>query len=201
MAIQYIDDVELEGKRVIARFDFNVPLAKDGSGKITDTTRVDAALKTVRYILDQKPSKLILMSHLGRPKGEVKKELSLEPVAAYLAECLDEDVVLSESLTGPGLQQLLKLNESRILLLENIRFSEKETKNDKEFAKSLASLADIFVNDAFGTAHRAHASTNGIVAYANKSVGGFLLKKEVEASTRFLKHQRNLLLRSWVEQR
>lgn len=186
MALKYVDEVALEGKRVIARFDFNVPLDKNGSGKITDTTRVDAALETIRYILSKNPSKLILMSHLGRPKGEVKKELSLEPVASYLADQLDEDVVLSESLTGTGLQQLLKLNQSRILLLENIRFSDKETKNDKEFAKSLASLAEVYVNDAFGTAHRAHASTNGIVAYAGTSVGGFLLRKEVQALNQVL---------------
>lgn len=183
MAIKYIDDVEveIEGKRVIARFDFNVPLDKK-TGKITDTTRIDRALETIQYILERNPKNLILMSHLGRPKGEVKPELSLEPVATYLADKIGEDVVLTESCVDRAIKPLLDLPQTRVVLLQNLRFHPQEKKNDPEFAQKLASYGDLYVLDAFGTAHRKHASTYGIMRYfKNKSLGGFLMKSEIEA--------------------
>lgn len=189
MALKYVDEIELKDKRVIARFDFNVPLSKDGNREITDTTRVDRALPTIKHILDQGASKLILMSHLGRPKGKPNPEFSLEPVATYLAEQLGQDVVLTESCTDRGIKTLLKLNETKIVLLENLRFHPEETGNDHEFAKTLASYADIYVNDAFGTAHRKHASTYEINAFfKNNAVGGFLLKKEIEALSKVVEN-------------
>ncbi len=181
MAIKYIDEMELEGKKVIARFDFNVPLDKE-TGKITDTTRIDRALPTIKYILEQKPKNLVLMSHLGRPKGEVKAELSLEPVATYLAEKLDEDVTLTESCVDRGIKPLMDLPGTRIVLLQNLRFHPEEKNNDPDFARKLASYGEVYVNDAFGTAHRKHASTYGIIAYfKDKACGGFLMKSEIEA--------------------
>lgn len=180
MALKFVDELELEGKRVLARFDFNVPLSEDGS--ITDTTRIDMALPTIKYILENGCEKLILMSHLGRPKGKPAKEFSLEPVATYLAEQLEEDVVLTESATDRGIKTLLGLSETRIVLLENLRFHPEEEANDHEFAKLLASYGDIYVNDAFGTAHRKHASTYELNAFfKGRAVGGFLLKNEIEA--------------------
>ncbi len=181
MAIKYVDEMELEGKKVIARFDFNVPLDKT-TGKITDTTRIDRALPTIKYILEHKPKNLVLMSHLGRPKGEVNPGLSLEPVATYLAEKIGEDVVLTESCTDRGIKPLMDLPQTRIVLLQNLRFHAEEKNNDPEFARKLASYGDIYVNDAFGTAHRKHASTYGIIAYfKDKACGGFLMKSEIEA--------------------
>ena len=182
MALKYVDEIELKGKKVIARFDFNVPLDKEDRSKITDTTRIDEALETIRYILDQGCSKLILMSHLGRPDGEVNKKYSLEPVAAYLAEHLGQEVTLTESCLDRGIKTLLTLNTNNIILLENLRFHKEEEAGDTEFAKALSEYADIYVNDAFGTAHRKHASTYQINAYfKNRAVGGFLLKKEIQA--------------------
>lgn len=190
MAIKYIDidqdkgEMGIEGKRVIARFDFNVPLDKT-TGKISDTTRIDRALPTIKYILEHKPKNLILMSHLGRPKGEVKAEFSLEPVATYLAEKLGEDVILTESCTDRAIKPLLDLPRTRVVLLQNLRFHPEETKNDPEFARTLASYGDIYVNDAFGTAHRKHASTYGIIAYfKDHAYAGFLMKSEIEALTK-----------------
>ena len=182
MALKFIDEIDLNGKRVIGRFDFNVPLSKDGQAEIKDSTRIDLALQTIKYILDNGASKLILMSHLGRPKGEIKKELSLEPVAHYLAKELNEEVVLTESCIDEGIKNILDLNKERIILLENLRFHKEETANDRDFAKTLSTYADVYVNDAFGTAHRKHASTYEINAYFKQSaVGGFLLRKEIEA--------------------
>lgn len=187
MALKYVDEIDLKNKKVIARFDFNVPLSKDGSGKISDATRIDRALPTIRYILAQGPKKLILMSHLGRPKaGEDNSAFTLEPVGNYLSEALNEDVTMTQTCTDAGIKTLLDLNTNRVILLENVRFHKEETKNDSEFSKILASYADIYVNDAFGTCHRKHASTYGIVAHMPKgqAVGGFLLRKEIEALTR-----------------
>jgi len=186
MAIKYIDEADLKGKKVIARFDFNVPL--DSHHQITDTTRIDESLPTIRYILEKGASKLIMMSHLGRPKaGKFAKEFSLEPVAKYLASKLEQEIVLSESSVDSGVKSLLTLNETKIVLLENIRFHKEETDNDLEFAKKLASYADIYVNDAFGTSHREHASVYGITKYfEKKSYGGFLLKREVEALSKIM---------------
>ncbi len=185
MALNFVDQIELTGKNVVARFDFNVPL----NGKeITDTTRIDLALDTISHILENGAKKLILMSHLGRPKGERKEEFSLEPVAKYLAEKLKEDVILSESAVDRGIKTLLGLNESRIILLENLRFHPEEEANDHEFAKTLASYGDIYINDAFGTAHRKHASTYQIAAFFGdqQRAGGFLLRKEIEALTQIV---------------
>lgn len=180
MAIKYVDEADFSGQRVIARFDFNVPLNKQG--EITDPTRIDRALSTIRLILEQSPKTLVLMSHLGRPKGEVKKEYSLEPVAKYLAEVLKEDVVLTESCLDQGIRTLLDLPKTKIIMLENLRFHSQETNNDPEFARKLSTYGDLYVNDAFGAAHRKHASTYGINSYfKNKAFGGLLLKKEIQA--------------------
>ncbi|EQC44167.1 phosphoglycerate kinase [Bacteriovorax sp. DB6_IX] len=182
MAIQYIDSVDLTDKNVVARFDFNVPLDKNDPTKITDTTRIDNALETIKTILDNGANKLVLISHLGRPKGTVKKEFSLEPVATYLADKLGEDVVLSESCLDRGIKTLLTLNESRVILLENVRFHPEETKNDREFARKLSEYGDIYVNDAFGTAHRKHSSTYEINAFfKRRAYAGKLIKRELEA--------------------
>lgn len=182
MALRFIDQIDLNEKKVVARFDFNVPLDKENPSKILDTTRIDLALKTIRYILENGAKKLVIMSHLGRPEGKREPKLSLEPVAKYLAEQLGEDVLLSESAIDRGIKTLLVLNESKIILLENLRFHPEETKNDQEFANILASYGDIYVNDAFGTAHRKHASTYQINHFfKGKAVGGFLLKSEIEA--------------------
>lgn len=184
MAIQYIADADITGKKVVARFDFNVPLNKE-TGEITDTTRVDRALETIKLILEKEPKKLILMSHLGRPKGEVKKEFSLEPVAKYLAERLNEDVLLTESALDRSIKTFLSLSDNRIILLENLRFHKEETACDSKFAKTLASYGDVFVHDAFGTAHRKHASTYEIIrSFPRAAYAGEILRKEVEALTK-----------------
>ena len=187
MALNYIDEIEVQDQVVLARFDFNVPLSKKDNSTITDTTRIDLALETIKYLLENGAKKLILMSHLGRPKGKVNMDYSLEPVATYLAKKLEEDVILTESCLDRGIKTLLTLNESRIILLQNLRFHPEEEKGDTEFAKTLASYADIYVNDAFGTAHRKHASTYAINAYfKNKAYGGFLLRKEINALSKII---------------
>lgn len=187
MALTFVDEIEVKDKNVIARFDFNVPLDSKDRSVITDTTRIDMALETIQYLLDNGAKKLILMSHLGRPKGKIKPEYSLEPVATYLAEKLKEDVILTESCLDRGIKTLLTLNESRIILLQNLRYHPEEEEGSAEFAKSLAAYGDIYVNDAFGTAHRKHASTYTINAYfKNRAVGGFLLKREIQALTKIV---------------
>lgn len=186
MAIKYIHDFDFAGKKVICRCDFNVPL--DKSGKITDTTRIDSSLETIRFILEKGASKLILMSHLGRPKGAFEKKYSLEPVASYLADKLGTEVVLTESCLDRGIKTLMTLPETKVILLENLRFHPEEEANDHEFSKRLASYADVYVNDAFGTAHRKHASTYGInAAFKGKALAGFLLEKEIVALDKILK--------------
>lgn len=181
MAIQYIDQAELEGKKVIARFDFNVPLNKE-TKEITDTSRIDLALPTIKYLIDNGVTKLILMSHLGRPKGEPNKDFSLEPVATYLAEQLGQEVVLTESAIDNGITELLRLKEIKIVLLENLRFHPEEEKNSEGFASQLASYADLYVNDAFGVSHRKHASVHAIHKFFNKKAyAGYLIKKEIES--------------------
>lgn len=171
-----IRDVDLKGKRVLVRVDFNVPL-KDGV--ITDDTRIRAALPTVRYLLEQGAA-CILCSHLGRPKGKPALEYSLKPVASRLAELLGMPVTFATDTIGPDAHaKAEKLQPGEILLLENTRFQAEETDNDTAFARELASLGDVFVNDAFGTAHRAHASTEGVTHFL-PSVAGFLMEKEIE---------------------
>lgn len=172
-----VKDVDLTGKKVIVRVDFNVPLDKQGN--ITDDARITASLPTITYILEQKPRVLILMSHLGRPKGEVKKEYSLAPVAQYLQEALPGGVTFLNDCIGDTVQGAVAgVPAGSVILLENLRFHKEEEKNNLEFAKALADLADIYVNDAFGSAHRAHASTEGITKYI-PAVAGFLLDKEI----------------------
>jgi phosphoglycerate kinase len=172
-----IRDVDLKGKTVIMRVDFNVPLDKEGN--ITDDTRIRAALPSIQYILEQN-TKLILMSHLGRPKGQVKEELRLTPVSARLSELLGKEVIQSKDSIGEETKKIVSgMQAGDVMLLENLRFHKEEEENDPEFSKALADYADIYVNDAFGTAHRAHASTEGIAHYL-PAVGGFLIEKEIE---------------------
>ena len=171
-----VRDIDLKDKKVIVRCDFNVPL--DENGKITDNRRIVGALDTIKYLLEQN-AKIILISHLGRPKGEVKPEFSLKPVAEELSRLLGKDVKLASDIIGESAKTLTsKMKSGDIVLLENIRFDAREEKNDLEFAKQLASMAEIYVNDAFGTAHRAHSSTAGIAQYL-PAVSGFLMEKEL----------------------
>jgi len=171
-----VKELDLKGKKVIMRADFNVPL--DEQMNITDDMRIQAVLPTITYVLKQEPAKLILMSHLGRPKGELVDSMRLNPVAVKLQDLMGEDVLMLDDCIGSDVKQTIDGCSQRIVLLENLRFHKEETKNDPEFAKQLASLADFFVNDAFGTAHRAHASTEGITHYLT-SAAGFLLEKEM----------------------
>ncbi|MBF0531702.1 MAG: phosphoglycerate kinase [Candidatus Omnitrophica bacterium] len=172
-----VRDIDLKGKKVIMRCDFNVPL--DEARKITSDMRIKAAVPTIKYILEQKPAKLILMSHLGRPDGEVIEEDRLTPVGERLAQLLGEPVLKLDDCVGDIVKNSIAKCPGRVVLLENLRFHQGETKNDPGFAKQLAELADVYVNDAFGTAHRAHASTQGITRYL-PSVAGFLLEKELQ---------------------
>lgn len=175
MDIRTVKDMDLQGKRVLIRVDFNVPLK---AGAVTDATRIERALPTIRYILEQPGASLIVMTHLGRPKGERNEEFSLKPVAAKFSEVLGKPVAMAPDCIGAKVEALAKaLNPGEVLLLENVRFYSEETENDPAFAKSLASLGDVYVNDAFGTAHRAHASTEGITKFL-PSAAGFLIEKE-----------------------
>ena len=172
-----VKDIDLKGKKVFVRCDFNVPM--DENQNITDNTRIVAALPTIKYLLEQN-CKIILASHLGRPKGEVKPEFSLKPVAKELSKLLGKEVIMANDVIGEdAMTKASNLKEGEIMLLENVRFHREETDNDPEFAKKLASMAEIFVNDAFGTAHRAHASTTGIADYI-PGVAGFLIEKELK---------------------
>ncbi|MEI6330792.1 MAG: phosphoglycerate kinase [Pseudanabaena sp. ELA645] len=168
---------DLSGKKVLVRVDFNVP--QDETGKITDDTRIRAALPTINYLIEA-GARVILTSHFGRPKG-VTESLRLNPVAVRLSELLGKPVLKTDDCIGDEVAaQVNALNNGDVALLENVRFYPEEEKNDPEFAKKLASLADIYVNDAFGTAHRAHASTEGVTKYLSTSVAGFLLDKELQ---------------------
>ncbi|MDO5014692.1 MAG: phosphoglycerate kinase [Clostridia bacterium] len=172
-----IEDVDITGKKVFVRCDFNVPLDKDLN--ITDDTRIIKALPTIKYLLKNN-AKVILASHLGRPKGEKKEEFSLKPVAKRLSELLDMPVQMADDVIGDKVSNMAnKLDDGQVMLLENVRFYKEETDNDPEFAKKLANLADLYVNDAFGTAHRAHASTEGITHYL-PAVCGYLIQNEIE---------------------
>ncbi|MCR5146861.1 MAG: phosphoglycerate kinase [Clostridia bacterium] len=171
-----VKDIDVKGKKVIVRCDFNVPL--DENKNITDNRRIVSALDTIKYLLDNN-AKVILMSHLGRPKGEVKPEFSLKPVANELSKLLGKEVKLATDIIGESAKTLTsEMAEGDVVLLENVRYDAREEKNDLEFAKELASMADIYVNDAFGTAHRAHSSTAGIAEFL-PAVSGFLMEKEL----------------------
>ena len=172
-----VKDIDLKGKKVFVRCDFNVPL--DEQGNITDNRRIVGALPTIKYLLEQN-CKIILSSHLGRPKGEFKKEFSLEPVAKELSKLLGKEVKLAKDVIGESAKQLTQnMKEQEIVLLENVRFDAREEKNDESLSKEFANMAEVFVNDAFGTAHRAHASTEGVTKYL-PAVSGFLIEKELE---------------------
>jgi len=172
-----ISDLEIEGKKVLIRCDFNVPL--DDKGRIIDDTRIKAVLPTIRYALGRDCA-VILMSHLGRPKGKVDPKLSLQPVAERLGELLNIEVRKAPDCVGPDVEEMAReLKGGEVLLLENLRFHSAEEANDEKFAQQLASVADVFVQDAFGTVHRAHASTAGVPRYL-PSCAGFLLQKEIK---------------------
>ena len=171
-----VRDIDLKNKKVLVRCDFNVPM--DENRNITDNRRIVAALPTIKYLLEQN-CKIVLCSHLGRPKGEFKEEFSLKPVAKELSRLLGKDVIMANDVIGPDAKNKAEnLKNGEIMLLENVRFHREETDNDPNFSKELASFGEIFVNDAFGTAHRAHASTEGVSHYL-PSVSGFLIEKEL----------------------
>ena len=177
MSKKTIKDIDLKGKKVLVRCDFNVPM--DEERNITDNTRIVAALPTIKYLLENNCA-IILCSHLGRPKGEVKPEFSLKPVAKELSKLLDKEVIMANDVIGEDAKQKAEnLKPGQIMLLENVRFHREETDNNPEFAKQLASMAEIYVNDAFGAAHRAHASTAGVAEYL-PAVSGFLIEKELK---------------------
>ena len=171
-----VEDLDVAGKKVLVRCDFNVPLS---DGKITSDKRIVASLPTIKYLI-KNGAKVILCSHLGRPKGEFKPEFSLAPVAARLSELLGQEVKMAKDVVGESAQSLAaSLKDGEVMLLENVRFHKEETKNDPEFSKKLASLADLYLNDAFGSAHRAHSSTTGVADYL-PSACGYLIQKEIE---------------------
>ncbi|BAZ44077.1 phosphoglycerate kinase [Chondrocystis sp. NIES-4102] len=173
-----LTEADVSGKRVLVRADFNVPL--DDSGKITDDTRIKAALPTIND-LTSKGAKVILCSHMGRPKGEAKDKLRLTPVAERLSELLGQDVTKCDDCIGDSVASTVEgMSNGQVILLENLRFHNEEEANDPEFAKQLAANADLYVNDAFGTAHRAHASTEGVTHYLSPSVAGYLIEKELD---------------------
>ena len=173
-----VKDIDVNGKKVLVRCDFNVPIDSE-TGKITDNRRIRAALSTIQYLLDHN-AKVILCSHLGRPKGEFNLKYSLKPVAEELSKLLNKDVKLAKDVIGESAKELTSnMKEGDIVLLENVRFHKEEEQNDPEYSKALASMAEIYVNDAFGTAHRAHSSTTGVADYL-PAVSGFLIEKELE---------------------
>ncbi len=172
-----VKDIDLKGKKVLVRCDFNVPM--DESKNITDNTRIVAALPTIKYLLENNCA-VILSSHLGRPKGEFNEKYSLKPVAEELSKLLDKEVIMAKDVVGEdAVKKASDLQQGQVMLLENVRFHREETDNDPEFAKKLASMAEVYVNDAFGAAHRAHASTAGVAAYL-PAVSGFLIEKELK---------------------
>ena len=178
-----VEDIDVAGKKVLVRCDFNVPF--DAEGNISDPKRIDEALKTIKYLVSQK-AKVILCSHLGRPKGEFNMKYSLAPVAKYLSNALGQEVKMASDVVGESAKSIAaSLQDGEVELIENVRFHKEEEKNDPAFAKELASLADIYVNDAFGTAHRAHASTAGVADYL-PAVCGYLIQKEITIMGRAL---------------
>jgi phosphoglycerate kinase len=182
MTVLSIRDIDITGKRVLFRFDFNVPL--DENGAVKDDTRIRRSLPTILYAIER-GAKSILTSHLGRPKGEVRPEMSLKPVAAKLRELLGRQVAFVDDCIGPKVKEAVQaLSNGGVLLLENLRFHGGETKNDPEFSMQLASIADVYVNDAFGTAHRAHSSTVGVADLVKEKAAGFLMKEELDNLTK-----------------
>ena len=180
-----VEDIDVTGKRVLVRCDYNVPF--DSEGNITDTKRIDESIKTLRYLIDHN-AKVIICSHRGRPKGTVKPELSLAPTIPYLSKVLGQQVQMATDVVGESAKALCSnLQEGQVIMLENVRFEKGEEANDPAFAKELASLADIYVNDAFGTSHRAHASTAGVAAYL-PAVCGYLIQKELQVLGNALNH-------------
>ncbi len=172
-----IEDIDLKNKKVLVRCDFNVPM--DEEKNITDNTRIVAALPTIKYLLENNCA-IILCSHLGRPKGEFKQEFSLKPVAKELSKLLNKEIIMANDVIGEDAKSKAKnLQNGQIMLLENVRFHREETDNDPEFSKQLASMAEVYVNDAFGAAHRAHSSTSGVAQYL-PAVSGFLIEKELK---------------------
>lgn len=184
--MKFIDQLDLKGKRVLCRFDYNVPL--DAMQNITDDTRIRASLPTINYALDE-GAKVIIMSHLGRPKGKRKPELSLTPVCKRLSRLLQKEVKMANDCIGPEVEHLVaSMKPGDVLMLENLRFHPEEEKNDEGFAKKLASLADVYIDDAFGNAHRAHASNVAITKFVKECAGGFLMKKELNYFQRCLEN-------------
>ncbi len=184
MTKRSITDLALAGRRVLIRVDFNVPIK---NGEIKEDTRIRASLPTIKYAIDKGASSIVLCSHLGRPKGKPAPEYSLRPVAARLSDLIGRPVVFAEDCIGePAQKAIEKAGPGGVVLLENLRFHPEEEKNDPGFAKALASLADVYVNDAFGSAHRAHASTEGIVRFVKEAAAGFLLAAEIEHLSRVL---------------
>jgi phosphoglycerate kinase len=175
--MKYIDEMDLKGKRVLFRFDFNVPL--DGNQNITDDTRIRSVLPTINYALDEN-AKIIVVSHLGRPKGQFAEKMSLAPVAKRLSRLLGKNVTLTKDVIGPEVKKTVAaMKPGDIVMLENLRFDAREEKNDEEFSRELASLADVYIDDAFGNAHRSHASNVGITKFVKDCGAGFLMKKEL----------------------
>lgn len=173
-----IQDISVKGKRCLVRVDFNVP--QDSEGNVTDDTRIVGALSTIKYLVAN-GAKTILCSHLGRPKGQFNAKYTLAPVAVALEKLLGQKVIFVDDVVGEKVEKAVaELKEGEVMLLENTRFYKEEEADDKEFCKKLAKLADVFVNDAFGTAHRAHASTTGVAEFVKESVSGFLIKKELD---------------------
>lgn len=186
-----IKDVDVKGKRILLRCDFNVPL--DKLGNIADTKRIDESLDTINYLIDN-DAKIILCSHMGKPKGKFDKKLSLAPVAAYLSKVLTKDVKLAKDIVGSdAIETANSLNPRELCLLENLRFEPGEEENNDEFSQKLASLAQLYVNDAFGTCHRAHASTVGVTRYL-PSACGFLIEKEINAINKIVDNPRRPLI-------
>ncbi len=180
-----VKDIDVKGKKVLVRVDFNVPL--DDKLHITDDRRIREALPTIQYIIKGGAAKVILMSHLGRPEGQVVEDQRLAPVGQQLEKLLGQKVLCTKDCVGENVKKEVETSQEKVILLENLRFHKEETKNDPEFAKKLASLGDVFVNDAFGTSHRAHASTYGVTKYL-KSAAGFLLEKEIQYLGRAIHH-------------
>ncbi|HEU4732873.1 MAG TPA: phosphoglycerate kinase [Kofleriaceae bacterium] len=184
--IKSVEELAVEGKRVFLRVDYNVPLTKGGARKVSDDARITATLPTVRYLIER-GARIVLGSHLGRPDGQVKPEYSLEPVAQRLAELLSLDVTLADEPVGDGARKVVSdLRDGQLAMLENLRFHPGEEANDEQFARTLASYCDVYVNDAFGTAHRAHASTAGMVKFVPEKGAGFVMAKEIDFLSRLL---------------